>query len=126
MARALTLGAILLAACGARVPRVTDQSHDARVMVVDLGDTVRVDITSEKGIGRATLERTARWPRAMLFRLHLRGLEGLEMIAGPDTVRVSRPTAEGPPAAGWYDVAVPDSLLRGHQALTVTWVDFYR
>ncbi len=126
MARALTLALGLLGCGSGHVPSVTRQTPDARVTVMDRGDTVQVDIASTRGIGRATLEREGRWPGALILRLHLKGLEGLELMAGTDTVRVSRPSSDGPPAAGWYEVPVPASLLEGHQALEVAWVDFYR
>ncbi len=127
MARTLTLALAGLSACGSGpVPQVTRQSTDARVTVVDLGDTVQVDIASPTGIGRATLQREGQWPRVLVLRLHLKGLEGLELVAGTDTVRVSRPTSDAPPPAGWNEVPVPSSLLGGHEALEVAWVDFYR
>lgn len=127
MARTLTLGLAGLMACGAgHMPEVTRQAADARVTVMDRGDTVQVDIASTGGIGRATLERGGRWPQALILRLHLKGLEGLELVAGTDTLRVSRPSAEAPPTTGWYEVPVPASLLEGEPALDVAWVDFYR
>jgi hypothetical protein len=126
---ALIVAGLALAACGSRpgAPVVLEQSADARLLVVELPDTVRVEVQSPRGIGRATLRRDgARWPGHVVLRLHLKGLEGLELVAGSDTVRRSEPTSAGPPASGWYEVEVPQELLTGEAELRVQWVDFYR
>ena len=126
---ALMLVGLVLPACAQRpgAPMVLEQSADARLLVVELPDTVRVEVHSPKGIGRATLRRSgSRWPGHLVLRLHLKGLEGLELVAGSDTVRKSEPTSAGPPASGWYEVEVPGELLEGEAELRVGWVDFYR
>jgi hypothetical protein len=131
MGRATPQFVTLLAAlaCVARpgLPTVQEQSTDARILVIELPESVRVDIQSAGGIGRATLTRSGRsWPLHVVLRLHLKGLEGLELVAGRDTVRRSEPTSAGPSPSGWYDVTVPAELLAGQSQVRVQWVDFYR
>ena len=66
MGRAPQVVTLLAAlACAARpgLPTVQEQSTDARILVMELPDTVRVDIQSARGIGRATLARPGTaWP----------------------------------------------------------------
>lgn len=130
MGRASALLTVLLAAACAgqpALPTVREQSPDARLLVVELTDSVRIEVRSARGIGHATVDRTgATWPRHVVLRLHLGGLEGLELVAGSDTVRHSEPTSAGVPPSGWFDVVVPHDLLEGEAELRVRWVDFYR
>jgi len=126
---AVALMLLAVAGCSRRPapPVVVEQDTDARLLVVELPDTVRVEVRSTAGIGRATLERGgARWPQHLVLRLHLAGLEGLELVAGADTVRHSVPSSHGPPPSGWYEVTVPPELLQGSNRLALQWVDFYR
>lgn len=125
---ALALTLLVVAGCssGRELPMVVEQSPDARVLVVELPHTVRVEVRSRTGIGRATLERNGAWPGRLVLRLHLAGLEGLELVAGTDTVRHSVPTSDGLPPSGWFEVEVPPGLLAGRSRLAVQWVDVYR
>ena len=49
-----------------------------------------IDVRSERGIGRATITRVAgQWPEVMTMRLHLRGLENLQVSDGSTKLALS-------------------------------------
>jgi|GEM_PF-773931 len=55
-----------------------------RLKITPQKEGVVLEIYSHRGIGQATVERTtAPWPKPVLLRLHLRGLESLRVQAGP-------------------------------------------
>jgi hypothetical protein len=100
-----------------------------------------IHISSEIGIGSATVELIeGRWPRTVLLRLHLRGLEGITVSNG--TMMLERPElsvtafdASGNPTDqkylcddnGYFEVHLPDSLFdQVVTAIRIEWVDFYR
>ena len=60
---------------------------DSRVQLLNEGDNVIVDITSKFGIDNATIKRKSNeWPKSILVRLHLGGLESFK--AGGEDVAV--------------------------------------
>lgn len=109
------------------------------------GDTAAIDLYSASGIGAATITWPGEPPAApLLLRLHLRGLEGLQVAAGaqqaalsvdnapPYTVRVEGGSAEPATvdldverANGVFSVWLGQSWLQ-NGGLNVQWVDFYR
>ena len=61
---------------------VTKQKKD-RVKVSGKGDQTVFSITSPRGIGGATIQRTAaHWPKEVVVRLHFRGLESFSVSNG--------------------------------------------
>ena len=62
------------------------------------------------------------WPARLSFRLHLKGLEGVE-ARGVKEFRTS--VAEKPLAAPPI-VDVPSDVYEGATELEIRWVDFYR
>lgn len=67
--------------------RATADGADARLSIREDDATTVVDVTSQRGIGRATLARSAGvWPKAIALRLHLTGLESLEIRVGDRTI----------------------------------------
>lgn len=64
--------------------------HDAEVVITVVNKkAIRADIHSQTGIGRATLQRRGcHWPEALTLRLHLRGLESLQLASGKHQIRV--------------------------------------
>ncbi len=63
---------------------------DDRVEVCAESGRVVFTVSSPRGIGAATIERRkAPWPKAMILRLRLRGLESLAITAGQVTLDVS-------------------------------------
>lgn len=66
-------------------PRFTVATRKADDTVVVSGDETRTtfDIKSPSGISRAVFERDGdTWPKAVVVRLHLKGLESLKVTAG--------------------------------------------
>ena len=56
---------------------------DDRIEVTAEPGRVMFTVVSPRGIGAATIKRrTARWPKAVVLRLRLRGLESLTVAAG--------------------------------------------
>lgn len=100
-----------------------------------------VELSSEFGIGKCTLRLVkGNWPEALVFRLHLRGLEGFELTTGEkrlerydlnvkaydknQTLFAGKYLLD---QAGYYQVVVPVSLLdTASKQIEVHWVDFYR
>ena len=75
--------------------RVTKQKQDDSVDVEVDGDTAICSIRSPSGIGRAEIapEGTA-WPKKVVVRLYLRGLESLDVSVGDPSVEGGRLHAE--------------------------------
>jgi hypothetical protein len=69
-------------ALGAKVGR-----EGSRVRFSSEGDTAIIDITSKFGIDKATIHRkTETWPKSILVRLHLSGLESFQAAGKQGTV----------------------------------------
>ena len=91
------------------------------------------------GSGKIKLEE-GNWPKEVLVRLHLGGLEGFSLSNGKKTVlgsdlNVRMLDAKGNPVEGkyllkkkgYYEVTVPPSLLGPDvNEIKISWVDFYR
>jgi hypothetical protein len=59
-----------------------DKAADAIKVTVEGGKTI-LSVTSKSGIGGATIERKAeQWPKELVLRLHLRGLEAFAITSG--------------------------------------------
>ncbi len=72
-----------------------EKEGDAVKVTVEGGRTI-LSVTSKGGIGRATIERKAeRWPDEVILRLHLRGLESLNIAAGDLRLSTSCPSFKG-------------------------------
>jgi hypothetical protein len=70
--------------------------EDTRFRSMIEGDITVIDIRSDSGIDRATLTRRAQqWPKSMVVRLHLRGLESFKASAGKVTVEWSVSSSTG-------------------------------
>ena len=99
------------------------------------------EVKSGFGIGSGKIKRVnGNWPKKVLLRLHLGGLEGFEVSNGKKTLK--RPElqvrmfdskgkpVEGPyllKKKGYYEATIPPSLLGSDvQEIEISWVDFYR
>lgn len=74
-------------------PEVSAKSRrtDSRVELSGAGEEVFATVTSQSGLGSATLSRVGeRWPKALVVRLHLRGLESLVVDDGATVVEWSK------------------------------------
>ncbi len=70
--------------------QVTTEREDNRVAVAYEGDAARIEVFSERGMGRASVEIPPElWPTALTLRLHLGGLESLRFHYEPYTVALS-------------------------------------
>lgn len=100
-----------------------------------------VNVTSETGIGKATLKITkGDWPEVLTFHLHLKGLEGFHITAGKAGIDRSQSKVQafdkhGKPFAGkylmkdagYYEVKVLRSAFpKEVREIQVQWIDFYR
>jgi hypothetical protein len=66
---------------------VTLKDSDDRVVLYGDSATLHVDIESSRGIGEATLVRNGnRWPKKVVLRLQLQGLESLQIKSGEQTI----------------------------------------
>jgi hypothetical protein len=62
---------------------VTTRKADDTVTVAGDRERTTFDVRSPSGIGRAVIGRTGdAWPKAVVIRLHLKGLENLKLSAG--------------------------------------------
>lgn len=63
--------------------KVDYAKEEDRLKIVPLKEGVVLEISSPRGIGRATVERTAGpWPKKVVLRLYLKGLESLRVEVG--------------------------------------------
>jgi len=120
-----------------------------RVAVTVEGDSTVLTVTCPSGIGEATIERNGdAWPKAVIVRLNLKGLESLvisngktELSAavgsgtGDVTLRAGgQDVAKGSPnwmeirrGEGFFRMTLPKALLDDKaKTITVKWIDFYR
>lgn len=75
---------------------VTTRKADDTVEVTGDRDRTVFGIRSRSGIGRAVIERTGDgWPKAVVVRLHLRGLENLRVSNGSAEVRAAVGVRDG-------------------------------
>ena len=103
-----------------------------------------IDVRSQFGIGSGSIHLVrGNWPREIVVRLHLGGLEGFDVSNGTTSVsrsdmQVKMVDKDGKPLAGkyllkeqakgaYYEVELPAELLgKGVTTLKMSWVDFYR
>ena len=120
------------------------------------GETVVLDVHSQRGIGNATVELTSGAPpKNIVIRLHLKGLEefrlsyGQRVIAaqvssGDNSIAQSVVSPNGDEQAitndslfwmnigivagqGYFEIRLPKDVLReGRRSFAIRWVDFYR
>jgi hypothetical protein len=77
----------------------TARRDDTRIRFLIEGNTTIIDIASGFGIDRAAIAREAdHWPRSVVVRLHLRGLESFQATAEDVTVEWSVSAAGDRPA----------------------------
>lgn len=77
--------------------RVTEAKRDAQLAVAGDDHETIIEVRSESGIGRATLERTGpRWPESLILRLHLKGLESLSLVRDEVRLEWSVPSSGEP------------------------------
>ena len=143
---ALTLVAAPLA--GAAAPTLTIEPKDEHTVATEDGVSV-VNIHSKRGIGRtAIVAKDSVWPKKLVLRLHLKGLENFEISNGTKTLKTSvssqknPPPRKGPlkvkqvpakgakkeiPLNGYFEIEVPAVLLKAKpEKLKLHWIDFYR
>ncbi len=92
---------LAVAVCAGPAPASADDTEDHgieatvrnrgdRVTIAVEQDTATLGVTSTRGIGSATISRKDRdWPKHIVVRLHLRGLESFRVTAGEATLAVS-------------------------------------
>ncbi len=94
---------VALAACTSALPGssagptfvVTTTKPADSVTPVVSEDAVRFDVVSESGIGGARVAlASGSWPRRIMLRFHLAGLEELRFHYGETTILVAVPNAE--------------------------------
>lgn len=75
------------------------RKDDTKVSCVVENQSTTVIIECPFGIDRTTLDRVGdHWPRSILLRMHLKGLESLEATSGEVTLLVSVPSTGNPAA----------------------------
>lgn len=80
-----------------------------RLKIIPQKEAVILEISSERGIGQATVQRTAGpWPKKVVLRLHLKGLESLRVEAGQWGFEAS--VMSYPPYQNRLRVYGPDSI----------------
>mgnify|MGYP001171883660 FL=1 len=121
-----------------------------QIKVAHQGDTTIFHVTDKFGIGSAAIKLAAgKWPKKVLVRLHLAGLEGFGLTIGKKVLtrsdlKVRMLDAKGKPLpgryllkstgpnaskriAGYYEVELPATLLTAAvKEIKLSWVDFYR
>jgi hypothetical protein len=114
-----------------------DKSGDSITVLTDDDRTV-LDVYSKSGIGRVELSSAnGNWPRPIIIRFHLGGLEALDIDNGHirlDTYKLITlvdKERRGPPATpigeGYYEVTLPNALFDGNsETIFVQWIDFLR
>jgi hypothetical protein len=86
---------------GIAPPRLnsTARRDDTRIRFLTHKDATVIDIASGFGIDRAVISReTDDWPKPLVVRLHLRGLESFQAMAGDITVKWSMSAIGDSPA----------------------------
>jgi hypothetical protein len=137
--------------------RATPRRADSRIRFESEGDTTIIDVVSKFGIDQATIQRLdAQWPKTMLVRLHLRGLEsfkagrdditiawsasaegaaprvalhqgGKETDLSKDSPYYTKARVVGDGKARCFEVPLPAKLFEGNPSeITLHWIDFYR
>lgn len=62
---------------------------DSRISFTKQDDETIIDVTSEFGIDNATIKRmTNEWPKSMILRMHLKGMESLKIGNGRETIKL--------------------------------------
>jgi hypothetical protein len=69
--------------------KVVTKNADDSVAIKHDGEKVVLAITSPRGIGKATVTPAAKWPKTVVLRLHLHGLESLRISSGQTTLAAS-------------------------------------
>jgi hypothetical protein len=125
------------------------------------GESVAFDVLSPSGIGSATINpKGKQWPKKVILRLRLKGLESLTIFNGKVTLGASvsshgdqgqrvflkdgsgeTPIGKDDPNRmeiklvggekvplndGYFEIVLPEALLKDSKALTISWIDFYR
>lgn len=133
-------------------PSLTIEPKDEHMLVVDDDATV-VNIRSKRGIGRTTIvTKDGVWPKTLLLRLHLTGLEHFRISNGSKELTTSVRSDKNPvllgekagmqlvvkivpdkgakreiPLKGYFEIEVPAEFLKAKpEKLKLHWIDFYR
>lgn len=70
--------------------KIDTQRSDDRVETSIAQGVAIISIHSPTGISRASIQRSDdQWPKKVILRLHLRGLEGLHIVCGQDALDMS-------------------------------------
>jgi hypothetical protein len=133
-------------------PKVELKKPGDSAAIAVTGNVMVVSITSETGIGEATLTRTGdKWPARIVIRLGVRSLESFDMQNGIIQFNTSMKspkqmpywkigTNPSPPnspdgvldaivsrAEGVMTITVPKEMMEGNpKTMTVGWIDAYR
>jgi hypothetical protein len=98
----------------------TRRADDAVQVRADKGKTVFI-VTSPFGISRAVIERLGeRWPKAVVLRLHLKGLEHFRVTNGKVKLEASASLQDGKPVVRLWKDGKEDAPL---DAKSPYWID---
>ncbi len=91
---------------------VTTRKADDTVAVGGDRERTTFDIKSPSGISRAVVERTDdAWPKAVVVRLHLKGLESLKVSAGTVAVGAAAGVRDGKAEARQWELSKDETPL---------------
>jgi hypothetical protein len=117
---------VLLSACGANgegsmIQLTTDKPNDRAVVTIEDGRAL-IDVVSPGGIGglQATLE-SGQWPEEIVVRLHLRGLEQLEIAYGAYTLTTGKSSNSSPDPALELTVVEEDGTVQSASPSADMW-----
>ncbi|GAB5517597.1 hypothetical protein [Rhodopirellula baltica] len=76
--------------------RITTKHDRDKVKIAAEEDRVVIEVQSPKGISQAVVERSDdQWPASVMLRLHLKGLERLQVINGKRMLEASVSSQDG-------------------------------
>ena len=131
-------------------PKTAHHADTRRIKVSEDKGSVVFDVTDKFGIGsgKVKLRAGSSWPKKVLIRMHLSGLEGFSVtvkkrILLKGELNLKMLDSKGNPVkgryllqftgpnsskkiAGYYEAEVPQRLLGGAKEIELSWVDFYR
>ena len=134
----------------ATIARINNQYSGGGGVVagLDPDSTNPFDVTDEFGTGGGSVNlMEGDWPKEIIVRIHLRGLEGFSVKAGEKILLAQRdlkvrlldnkgeplpgrylPTGPDVPKKipGYFEVQLPLAKLKGTKQIDLSWVDFYR
>lgn len=112
-----------------RVESLHKAGRPVSVSILSLKNRTIFEVRSSLGIGRSKVKLLeGAWPERVVLKLYLSGLEGLTVSGSRLTFKkedlvVTRGKLKN---HHYYDVVLPQKLLKGSKEVFFSWVDFYR